>query len=134
MKSDVRKVRRGVIFVILAVFVILGSACVSSQGTEENQGFEITSLRAEHEDVYPVGNTKIECIVSNAKGDTIDYKWTCTGGSFSGSDSVVTWIAPNAYGDYHIMVIAEDGENGKDQSTLTLNVVARPESTSCCGR
>ena len=134
MKPDVRKVRWGVILVMLAVLVVVGSACVSSQEAEDNQGLKITSLKAEHVDVYPVGNTKIQCIVSDAEGDTINYKWMCTGGSISGSGPSITWIAPNAYGDYHIMVIAEDSENGKAKSTLMLNVVARPESTSCCGR
>jgi len=52
----------------------------------------------------------------------------------SGAGPVVTWRAPNSYGDYHVMVIAEDTNGGSTQATLTLSVVARPASRGCCGR
>lgn len=84
--------------------------------------------------LYPKTASEIKCIASDPDGDQVDFKWSCTGGSLSDAGPVVTWKAPNSYGDYHIMVIAEDGGGGSTQAILTLSVVARPASRGCCGR
>lgn len=84
--------------------------------------------------LYPKAASEIKCIASDTDGDEVDFKWSCTGGDLSGAGPVVTWRAPNSYGDYHVMVIAKDSNGGSTQAILTLSVVARPASRGCCGR
>ena len=100
-----------------------------------NQPPVISSLTAVQTLVYPASGTEIWCVASDSTDDQLNYRWSCTGGSFNGSGSNVTWEAPNQYGDYHIMVIVEDGKGGSIQGTLSLSVVprpAQPSRRSCC--
>ena len=100
-----------------------------------NQPPVISSLTAAQTLIYHATSTEIRCVASNSTDDQLNYKWSGTGGSFSGSGSNVTWEAPNQYGDYHIMVIVEDVKGGSIQGTLSLSVVprpAQPSRRSCC--
>ncbi len=134
MKSHICRMRAGTVLVTLAVLMILASACGSAPGSAGNQPPVISSLEAKYMTLYPKTASEIKCIASDPDGDQVDFKWSCTGGSLSDAGPVVTWKAPNSYGDYHIMVIAEDGGGGSTQAILTLSVVARPASRGCCGR
>jgi len=133
VKSHICRMRAGTVLVTLAVLTMLASACGSVPDSVGNQPPIISSLEAKYVTLYPKAVSEIKCIASDPDGDEVCFRWSCTGGSLSGAGSVVTWKAPNSYGDYHIMVIAEDDEGGDTQATLTLNVVARP-SRGCCGR
>ena len=134
MESYVCRVRMGVLLVALAALAVFSGACGTAAEPEGNQALVISSIEAEHLNVYPRAASQVECIVSNPDGDEVQFKWSCTGGSLSGDGSVVTWEAPNSYGDYHIMVIVEDNEGESTQGTLILSVVPRPSSEGCCGR
>jgi hypothetical protein len=49
---------------------------------------------------YKVGKTKeyyIECVAS-AMSDDVVYEWSCNGGNISGTDSLITWVAPDTSG------------------------------------
>ena len=133
MKSYICRAGLGVVLIMLAVLAMLSSACSSTPESESNQPPAISSLEAEYVNVYPRAASDVRCIASDADGDEVRFKWSCTGGSFNGLGPVVTWEAPDSYGDYHIMVIVKDGKGGSTQATLTLSVVARP-SSGCCGR
>ncbi|MBA7672782.1 hypothetical protein ES703_80969 [subsurface metagenome] len=74
--------------------------------------------------IYPNGNTEIQCVGSDADGDRIDFKWACTGGSFTGAGTTVTWKAPEHYGTFDISVTVEDGKGGMAQASVTLTVGA----------
>jgi hypothetical protein len=132
VKSHICRMRAGTVLVTLAVLMILASACGSAPGSAGNQPPVISSLEAKYMTLYPKAASEIKCIASDLDGDEVDFKWSCTGGDLSGAGPIVTWKAPNNYGEYHIMVIAEDGKGGSAQGTLTLNVVVR--SRGCCGR
>ena len=124
----------GMVLVVLAVLAALCSGCGSTPEPEGNQPPVISSLEAKYMTLYPKAASEIKCIASDPDGDEVHFKWSCTGGSLSDAGPVVTWKAPNSYGDYHVMVIAEDSNGGSTQAILTLSVVARPASRGCCGR
>ena len=123
-----------VLVMVLAVLAAQSSACVSAPVPEGNQPPVISSLEAKYMVVDPRAASEITCAVSDPDGDEVDFKWSCTGGDLSGAGPVVTWRAPNSYGDYHVMVIVKDTNGGSTQAILTLSVVARPASRGCCGR
>lgn len=122
----------GVFLVVLAVVAMLGGACgpkeapppVTPPTPSGNQPPVISSLLAENMQLYPSGNTQIQCIAQDADGDQLDFKWQCTGGSFSGAGPVVIWQAPGAYGTYTITVTVEDRKGGSAQASLPMTVGA----------
>ena len=115
MKSHIGRASLGMVLVLvtLAVLAVLSSACGSAPELGGNQPPVISSLEAKYINVDPRA---------------------ASGGSLSGAGSIVTWEAPNNYGDYHIMVIVKDDNGGSTQGTLTLSVVARPSPRGCCGQ
>jgi hypothetical protein len=129
MKSRVGKISLGIVLVLAMLF----SACLASPDMNSNKPPVISSLEAEYINVYPRGNSKIKCVASDPEGDAAQFKWSSTGGSLNGDGPIVTWEAPNDYGDYHIMVVVQDGNGGSTQATLTVSVIPRPVR-SCCGR
>jgi len=123
----------GIVLVMLAVVAMLGGAC----GTREappppplpptpsgNQPPVISSMVAEKMQLYPSGNTEIQCIAQDADGDQLDFKWACTGGDFSGAGPIVIWKAPPNYGTYTITATVEDRKGGSAQASLTITVGA----------
>ena len=123
----------GVVLVMLAVLAALCSGCGSAPEPEGNQPPMISSLEAKYINIDPRAASEIRCLASDPDGDEVEFKWSCTGGSLTGAGPVVTWRAPNSYGDYHVMVTAKDSNGGSTQAILTLSVVARPPK-GCCGR
>jgi len=122
----------GIALVMLVVVAMLGSACGPGEApsappptTGGNQPPVISSLTAAQTQVYPNGNTEIQCVASDPDDDKIAFEWACTGGSFSiTAPGIVTWKAPGGYGEYDVTVTVEDGKGGSVQRTLTLTVAA----------
>jgi hypothetical protein len=110
---------------------LLGTACSPSG----DKGPKISKLEASTLYVYPKGKSTISCIVSDPEGEDITFKWSCSDGEFFGSGPVVTWKAPNKYGDCHIMVIAQDTHGNNDEAAVTIGVIVNEnQNKSCCGR
>lgn len=133
MKIAGLKSNLGIALVILAIVAMLGTACGPKEAPPApvappmpggNQPPVISSLTAAQMQVYPNGNTEIQCIASDADGDKIDFKWACTGGSFTGVGPIVIWKAPEHYGTFDISVTVEDGKGGVAQASVTLTVGA----------
>jgi hypothetical protein len=118
---------------VVVMLMVLYSACIVAPESKSNKSLVISNLEAKYTDVYSKGVSEIVCVVSAPEGDTVQFKWSSTGGSIIGEGSTVTWQAPEDYGDYHIMVIAQDNNGGSDEAVLTVSVVPRPHR-SCCGR
>jgi hypothetical protein len=59
------------------------------------------------------------------------FTWSCADGTFIGSGPIVTWQAPNAYGDFHILVIVEDGNGNSTQRTITIGVIVNENDQGC---
>ncbi len=123
----------GTVLVVLTIAAMLGSACGPSEAPPSvpapptpggNQPPVISSLTAAKMQIYPNGNTEIQCVAMDADGDRIDFKWACTGGSFTGAGPTVTWKAPEFYGTFDISVTVEDGKGGSAQASLTMSVGA----------
>jgi hypothetical protein len=132
MKMKVIKISFGVLF-LLAVMVIPGAAC-GRQATPPptptgNQPPVISSLLAESQQIYPSGNTEIQCIAQDADGDQLNFAWAATGGDFSGVGPSVTWKAPPNYGTYTITVTVDDGKGGSVQRALDITVGANQSPT-----
>jgi hypothetical protein len=133
VKSLFYKVKFSSVLIILAIVLLLASGCTLSL----NQPPKISGLKADTMYVYPMGNAELQCIASDPDGDTMTFKWSCTNGTFTGTGPVVTWKAPNEYGNFHIMVIVEDSKGHSSQSTLTIGVVVndnQQEGCSSCNR
>ncbi len=118
----------GMVLVMLTVVAVMGAACGPQETPPPtpggNQPPVISSLVAENMQLYPSGNTEIQCIAQDADGDQIDFKWACTGGDFSGAGPIVIWKAPPDYGAYTITVTVEDGKGGSAQASLPITVGA----------
>lgn len=123
---------RGILLVGLAVLALLLGACGPKAAPPPpptpvpsgNQPPVISSLQAAKMQLYPSGNTEIQCIAADADGDQLDFKWAATGGEFSGYGPIVIWKAPPAYGTYTITVTISDQKGGSAQSSLTMTVGA----------
>jgi hypothetical protein len=122
----------GILLVALAVVAMLGGACgpkeqpmpVTPPTPSGNQPPVISSLLAQNAQLYPSGNTEIQCIAQDADGDQLDFKWACTGGKFTGAGAIVIWQAPPNYGTYTITVTVEDRKGGSMQASLPVTVGA----------
>ena len=55
-------------------------------------------------------------------GDTLNYNWTKTGGTISGSGSTITWTAPSTAGTYTISCTVSDGNGGEDSESVNVEV------------
>jgi len=115
--------------VVLAVVVMLGGACGPRQATPPpmpsgNQPPKIASLVAAKTQLYPSGNTEVQCIAQDADGDQLNFSWACTGGGFSGAGPSVIWKAPPNYGTYDITVTVDDGKGASAEASLQVTVGA----------
>jgi hypothetical protein len=129
VNSYVGKIGLGIVMVLAA----LCSACLAVAEPQGNKPPVISSLEAQYVNVYPKGASEIRCVASDPESDAVQFRWSSTGGSLVGEGPSVTWAAPADYGDYHIMVIAKDGNGGSAEATLTISVIPRPYR-GCCGR
>jgi len=74
-------------------------------------------------------DTPITCVAKDPDGDVLTYTWSVEpdAGNFAGEGDTVTWIAPNAYGNYIITVTVTDGRGGEASESITIVVC------SCAG-
>lgn len=103
--------------IIPVVAILFISGC-----TPANQPPVISSLTADEEQVSPSGNCLVRCVVSDPDGDELNYTWSASGGSISGDESIVTWIAPEEVGAYTITVKLTDGRSGEATAQVTIDV------------
>ena len=86
----------------------------------------IESLTPEWSSVRKAATPTIECVASDPDGDKLTYTWSADGGNFSGEGSTVTWVAPNAYGNYTITVTVTDGRGGEASESTKITVCSCP--------
>jgi hypothetical protein len=137
MKKTINRLKLFAIFAMAAIIVISGVACGSEQSPQGepttpaqpqsptgNQPPVISSLTPANIQVSPSGISEIQIVVEDPDGDSVNIKWSATGGTFSGSGYVVTWQAPKQIGTYDITATVDDGKGASAQSTVALSVVA----------
>jgi hypothetical protein len=128
--KNIYKTKTFIPVILIIISILLFTSCVAP-----HKVLQISKLDASTLYVYPKGKTTLNCVVSAPEGDDIAFKWSCTDGELSGSGPVVTWKAPNEYGDFHIMVIAQDPNGNSDEATVTIGVIVNENAKkSCCGR
>lgn len=87
-----------------------------------NNNPTINKIEAHPRKIHLGSNTEINCIASDADGDTLNYNWSAAFGSFSGSDSSVIWTAPVNAGNYHIFCSVNDGRGGVALDSIGVSV------------
>jgi hypothetical protein len=92
----------------------------------------IASLKAPDKYLYPEGTSQLQCIVSVPDSTKLTYKWSCSDGTLTGNGPVITWKAPNKYGDFHIMVVVEDVNGNTDKASATIGVVVNENGDQGC--
>ena len=90
----------------------------------------IDSLTSEWQRVRKAAASTIECIAQDQDGDELNYIWSAEGGNISGEGAVVTWVAPNAYGNYIITVTVTDGRSGEASDSIIIKVCSCPDAAS----
>ena len=96
------------------------SRSVTVTATDGNSIPQISDLFAGLTTVVPGGNTGIQCIANDSDGDSLTYTWTSTGGSITGTGSIVGWTAPAVSGAYTISVTVSDGKGGTASRSVTV--------------
>ncbi|HEY32888.1 MAG TPA: hypothetical protein G4O10_07265 [Dehalococcoidia bacterium] len=104
-------------FLILIIF----SGAVIGCGQAGNTSI-IEDLTSEFPAVKRGESTQVECITAARYGNGLTYEWTATGGSISGTSSVVTWTAPDIYGTYLVTVTVTDKSGSESSERLSINV------------
>lgn len=80
----------------------------------------IESVVAEREVVLENESTPIECIAYDPDGDELTYKWTASGGEFSGQGPAVVWTAPGSCTTHTITVTVTDGRGGEASQETSI--------------
>jgi hypothetical protein len=70
----------------------------------------------------PGETLQFSCLATDPNNDAIQYAWTASSGSFSGTGSTLNWTAPAAQGIYQISVTATD-PGGLEASASTTILV-----------
>ena len=138
---DVLKLRFMATLTVSFVLMVCGACGPSEEATEGppapepsesesaggNQPPAISSLTPAQTQVSPSSIIEVRCVASDPEGDALSYEWAATGGSFSGTGSTVSWLAPEPCGDWDITITVKDGKGGITQSTIVVSVVSNQE-------
>jgi hypothetical protein len=62
----------------------------------------------------------VTCNATDPDGDELSYEWSASGGSITGADAAVNWVAPEEIGIYDITVVVDDGRGGNATRTIGL--------------
>jgi hypothetical protein len=140
-REVIQILRKGLFFipaVFLFAIMMMLAACIriatpatpAPTAPTGNQPPIISSLTAAQNQTYPGGTVNVQGIASDPNGDSLNYKWTATGGSFveSGRGNN-TWRAPNDFGDYDIKLTVDDGKGGTAEATVKIMVSANHPPT-----
>jgi len=105
---------------LLAVILLVSTACSS---TPPSSSPRILSLLAENGCcAAPEKSVRLQCTAVDADGDSLSYRWTSNGGSFSGRGAAPAWRAPSSYGEYLLNVEVTDDRGGTASGSLTVTV------------
>ncbi len=67
-------------------------------------------------------NSVIYCFANDSNNDQLTYSWSSSDGLISGSDSVITWTAPNSQGIFYVVCSVSDGNGGTVRDSIGLEV------------
>jgi len=100
-----------------------GAEDTASITVEVNNAPHIVSLVADEEGLASSSNCRIECVASDADGDSLSYFWSASSGegTISWEGPIATWTAPGDSGSCVIRDQVSDGRGGKAVEYLTIN-------------
>jgi hypothetical protein len=113
-----------ILLLLMIVTIFVGSCGGGGGDGVTNNAPQVYSVTCSPPNVSKGGSTTVVCEASDPDGDTLSYDWTATKGTFSGSGSTVTWMAPNEDGTYTIRVTVTDGKGGTVDGTCGITVAA----------
>ena len=91
--------------------------------TPTNHAPVISSIIANPENICPNDSSVITCNATDQDGDSLNYSWTKTGGTITGSGKTITWTAPASADIYTITCIVSDGKGGEDSKSTNITVL-----------
>src|SRR4030042_6973417 len=121
----------GLIILLLVPALLLSSACSPPPPPPpppSNERPIINSLTTEKE-VTTLSESQIACEAGDVNSDNLTYKWSADGGTIKGEGSNITWVAPDAAGNYTIKVTVADGKGGTVSESATIAVIDTPNQT-----
>ena len=113
--------------IIIIIICLLAAGCIVSVNIPP----KIAGMEVQNSNLYPKQSTEIKCNASDPEGGPLTFNWSSTDGSFSGSGPVVSWTAPNKYGDFHIIVVVKDEKVTFLNSTCPDSLEATSPDPSC---
>ncbi len=87
-----------------------------------NQVPVIIGMTAQPRKINLGSSSTITFMIYDSDGDTLKYNWSAAFGIISGSDSSITWTAPNTAGNYYVKCTADDGNGGTVNDSIDLEV------------
>ncbi len=108
---------------VFVSLIALISSCGGGVESQTAQGqLSIQSLSPVSNQVTPGGTVVIVSSVINPSNDTLNYRWSATGGGFGGSGANNTWQAPSKPGVYEITLVIDNGKGSTAQAKTTITV------------
>ena len=91
--------------------------------TVANYPPRIKSLASDKQVVVFNDSAKIYCTAVDRDNDPLMYQWSVSGGSFTGTDTIINWQAPSSPGSYLIICTVSDNQGGIISDSLYIDVV-----------
>ena len=91
--------------------------------TVANYPPRIKSFASDKQVVVFNDSAKIYCTAVDRDNDPLIYQWSVSGGSFTGTDSIINWQAPSFPGSYLIICTVSDNQGGIISDSLYIDVV-----------
>lgn len=88
----------------------------------DNQNPSILDIIADPFEIDKTDTTIISCLAYDPDGDSITYIWNSPTGYIIGSGSLVSWVAPDTVGYFHITCNIDDGRGGHDIDSIGVVV------------
>ena len=111
-------------------------ACESIPDTSSNQQLNNQAIAANAQSNYQIGASSLYVYPQGktdplkVKGDNLAYRWVSTDGKIEGTGPAVTWLSPNQYGTFHIMLTVQDAKGDSETATVDIGVIP-PPATPC---
>lgn len=122
MKATVKLVMLSLICILMV------AACAKPQAapqtTSANRIPVIESLQPASNQTYPGGMVEIRSKVNYTGENTVNYRWSCSGGHFRDTGATAVWVAPQQYASYDITLAVDDGKGGSSQASVSITVGA----------
>jgi hypothetical protein len=82
----------------------------------------ISSIIANPENIGLGDSSVITCNATDQDGDSLNYTWTKTGGTITGSGKTITWTAPATADTYTVTCTVDDGKGKQDSESVNIDV------------